>query len=71
MKSHFLLCIDDGGFPEALEKRKFYAVLDDSDAASVGMVRVVDESGGDFLYPNACFANVDLPQQVERELEAP
>ena len=70
MKPHFLLCIDDGGWPESLEKRKFYEVLDDSDAASDGMVRVIDESGEDYLYPRACFADVTLPQPVERALEA-
>jgi hypothetical protein len=34
------------------------------------MVRVIDESGEDYLYPRACFADVPLPQQVERALEA-
>jgi hypothetical protein len=70
MKPHFLLCIDDGGFPESLEKRKFYEVLEDSDTVSEGMVRVIDESGEDYLYPRAYFADVALPQQVERALEA-
>jgi hypothetical protein len=70
MKPHFLLCINDGGSPESLEKRKFYEVLDDSDAVSEGMVRVIDESGEDYLYPRTCFTDVALPQQVERALEA-
>jgi hypothetical protein len=70
MKSHFLLCIDDGGSPESLEKRKFDEVLDDVSAVSEGMVRVIDESGEDYLYPRAYFADVALPQQIERALEA-
>jgi hypothetical protein len=70
MKLHFLLCIDDGGAPEALEKRKFYKMLDDPDAASDGLVRVIDESGEDYLYPRAYFADVALPAQIERALEA-
>jgi hypothetical protein len=70
MKPHFLLCIDDGGFSESLEKRKFYEVLEDSGAVSEGMVRVIDESGEDYLYPRTYFADVALPQQVERALEA-
>ncbi len=70
MKRRFLLCIDDGGFPESLEKRKFYEVLEDADAVSEEMVRVIDESGEDYLYPRACFADVTLPSQIERALEA-
>jgi hypothetical protein len=70
MNSHFLLCIDDNGSPESLEKRKFYEVVNDPSAASEDMVRVIDESGEDYLYPRACFADVALPQQVERALEA-
>lgn len=70
MKSHFLLCIDDGGAPESLEKRKFYEVLDDPSADAEGMVRVIDESGEDYHYPRAYFADVALSQQVERALEA-
>lgn len=70
MKPHFLLCIDDGGSPESLEKRKFYPVVNDASADSEGMVRVIDESGEDYLYPRTYFADVALPQQVERALEA-
>jgi hypothetical protein len=70
MKSRFLLCIDDGGAPESLEKRKFYEVLADAGADSEGMVRVIDESGEDYLYPHTYFAKVALPQQIERALQA-
>lgn len=70
MKSHFLLCIDDGGSPESLEKRKFYEVLPDVGADAEGMVRVIDESGEDYLYPRSYFADVALPLQIERALEA-
>jgi hypothetical protein len=70
MKSRFILCIDDGGAPEALEKRKLYEVRPDADAANEGMVRVIDESGEDYLYPRTYFLVVDLPQKVERALKA-
>ncbi|MDD5262166.1 MAG: hypothetical protein PHD76_10005 [Methylacidiphilales bacterium] len=70
MKPHFLLCIDDGGSPESLEKRKFYEVLEDAEAASEGMVRIMDESGEDYLYPRHYFADVSLPQQIERVFQA-
>jgi hypothetical protein len=70
MKTLFLLCIDDGGAPEALDKRKLYEVLTDADAASEGMVRVIDESGEDYLYPRSFFAVIALPQKIERALKA-
>ncbi len=70
MRSKFLLCVNDGGFPEALEPRKFYRVLDDVAAAVEGMVRVIDESGDDYLYPLACFIEIPLSGAVEGRLEA-
>jgi hypothetical protein len=70
MKPRFLLCIDDGGRPESLEKRKFYEILEDAEAVSERMVRVIDESGEDYLYPRSFFADVALPRQIERALEA-
>lgn len=68
MKRKFLLCINDGGYPEALEPRKFYRVIADQEAAAEGMTRVVDESGEDYLYPVSCFVDVALPQAVEKSL---
>ncbi len=65
-----LLCIDDGGAPESLEKRKLYEVRPDADAAKEDLVRVIDESGEDYLYPRAYFLVVALPQKVERALKA-
>ena len=70
MKSKFLLCVNDGGFPESLEPRKFYRVVDDAAAAVEGMARVIDESGEDYLYPQACFVEVPLSCAVEGRLEA-
>ncbi len=70
MKSKFLLCVNDGGFPESLEPRKFYRVVDDAAAAAEGLARVIDESGEDYLYPQACFVEVPLSGAVEGRLEA-
>jgi len=52
----------------SLEPRKFYVALPDADAAAHGQVRVVDESGEDYLYPAARFAEVPLPPGVRRRL---
>lgn len=70
MKTHFVLCIDDGGYPESLEARKLYKVVDDPDAMKEGMLRVVDESGEDYLYPRSCFTRLPLPRRIEKQLVA-
>ena len=70
MKKQFVLCIDSGGYPESLEKRKFYELIDDPDAAKDGLVRVIDESGEDYLYPESLFVSAVLPPQIEEALEA-
>lgn len=58
----FLLCINNDGYPASLEVRKFYRTLPDADASAKGFVRVVDESGEDYLYPTGNFVAVELPK---------
>jgi len=70
MNMKFVLCVNDGGYPEALEPRKFYEVIADQEAAAEGLLRVVDESGEDYLYPQSCFIEVPLPRAVEEYLTA-
>ena len=70
MKAKFALCIDDGGYPEALEPRKFYEVVKDVEAESEGMIRVIDESGEDYLYPKSCFVELALPSGIQARLLA-
>lgn len=62
----FLLCVSNEGYPASLEVRKVYQVLPDPVAASWGFVRVVDESGEDYLYPSECFVVVELPRAAAR-----
>ncbi len=64
----FAVCIDNRGYPASLELHKIYRILPDSDAAEDGDIRVVDESGEDYLYPVERFVVVDLPQTVRRSL---
>lgn len=66
----FILCVDHGGYPEALEPRKFYRLVNDPSAIAEGMRRVIDESGEDYLYPASCFVELPLPSSVEARLEA-
>jgi hypothetical protein len=63
----FVMCVRNEAFPASLEVHKIYLVLADSEAASHQMLRVVDESGEDYLYPAELFTPVELPQ-VAREL---
>jgi hypothetical protein len=60
------VCVDNEGYPASLEKRKLYVVLPDPGAEKHGLVRVIDESGEDYLYPKAFFRSVALPQSVKR-----
>lgn len=65
----FALCIHPGD-SEDLEVRKVYEVIPDAKAAREGYLRVVDESGEDYLYPSAYFAPLRLPPGTLRELAA-
>jgi len=65
---HFAVCIDNRGYPASLELHKIYRVLPDEGAAEDGDVRVIDESGEDYLYPAERFVEVELPQTVRRSL---
>jgi hypothetical protein len=62
----FVLCVNSGGYPAALEPRKIYQALNDPVAESRGLLRVVDESGEDYLYPSDLFVPIEVPAAAER-----
>lgn len=62
----FAVCIGNSEYPASLELHKVYQVLPDEDAAVDGDIRVIDESGEDYLYPADYFILVKLPQEVEQ-----
>lgn len=64
----FAVCINNVDYPAALELHKIYRVLPDEDAEADGDLRIVDESGEDYLYPADWFVLVKLPQVVEESL---
>ena len=64
----FAVCVSNADYPASLELHKIYRVLPDEDAASEGDIRVVDESGEDYLYPAEYFVLVELPKSVEKSL---
>jgi hypothetical protein len=66
----FAICIQNEDYPASLELWKVYRVLPDEKAAKHRLVRVVDESGEDYLYPESWFAPIKLPQTVEKAMLA-
>lgn len=62
----FAICIRNDDYLASLELRKVYPVLPGAEAASHHMLRVIDESGDDYLYPEAFFMLVELPEAVRR-----
>ncbi|HXG84537.1 MAG TPA: hypothetical protein VNI84_10965 [Pyrinomonadaceae bacterium] len=64
----FAVCVDNKGYPASLERHKIYRVLPDEDAVKDGDLRIIDESGEDYLYSANRFVFVKLPQIVETSL---
>jgi hypothetical protein len=64
----FVVCVKNKDYPAALELRKLYQVVVDDKAAKVYQIRVIDESGEDYLYPLDYFVPVQLPQSAERAI---
>ena len=62
------MCIDNSEYPASLELHKIYRVVSDEAAAREGDVRIIDESGEDYLYPAEWFVPVEVPRQVESSL---
>ena len=65
---HYVICVRNDDYAASLELKKLYEVLDDEFGAKHQMIRVIDESGEDYLYPESYFVRVDLPAAVERTL---
>jgi hypothetical protein len=61
----FALCIDNDGCPMSLEVLKLYEVVPDADAESENLIRVIDESGEDYMYDASSFVRLDLPPSAE------
>ena len=64
-QSEFMICVRNDKYAASLELRKVYRSIPDPEASSHKMVRVVDESGEDYLYPDDCFVAVELPPALE------
>ena len=66
--SQFVICVDNSEYPVSLELHKLYRILPDEDAALDGDIRVIDESGEDYLYPAEYFVVIKVPSQSAQAL---
>lgn len=64
----FTVCVQNTGYEASLELHKIYPVLPDEDALRHGLVRVIDESGEDYLYPEALFVPIEPSERLKRAL---
>jgi len=62
----FVVCLKNKDYAASLELRKLYQVISDEAAAKLRQIRVIDESGEDYLYPEEYFVAVELPQAAEK-----
>jgi hypothetical protein len=67
-ESQFVVCVANDGYPASLELHKIYRALSDDEAERDGDLRIVDESGEDYLYPSKWFVQVKIPQAVKTSL---
>lgn len=65
---HFVICVENKGYKASLERRKLYPILIDLSAEKKGLIRIIDESGEDYLYPKKLFISLDLPKNIEKKL---
>jgi hypothetical protein len=65
-EARFVLCVRNKDYPASLELRKVYRLLSDEQASKHHQVRVIDESGEDYLYPEEYFVPIKLPQAAEK-----
>ncbi len=61
-----VICVNNSGYEASLERRKIYVSVPDARAEKLGQIRVIDESGEDYLYGKDSFLEVSLPQSVRQ-----
>ena len=69
-KIHFVICIDNTDYEASLIVLKMYEVVPDPQAEKDDMLRIIDESGEDYLFHSSHFISIELPVEVERALAA-
>jgi hypothetical protein len=69
-KRTFVVCLSNDGYAASLETRKIYVALQDREAERNGLLRVIDESGDDYLYERTRFAPLKLPRGIQQAFTA-
>ena len=69
-KKSFVVCLSNDGYAASLERRKIYVAIRDAAAERNGLLRVIDESGDDYLYSRERFAHLKLPRELQQALAA-
>ena len=67
-RASFVVCLDNTGYDASLDVRKIYRIVADAKADKLGLIRVIDESGEDYLYPKKLFAAIEVSPAVQRRL---
>ena len=68
VRSRYVVCVNNDGYAASLEKRKIYQLLPDASAKAHHLLRVIDESGEDYLYPADWFVSIAVSPSVARAL---
>jgi len=64
VESDYAVCVKNDGYQVSLETRKIYCIIPDRDALSHKMIRVIDESGEEYLFPADYFVSIQLPDNL-------
>jgi hypothetical protein len=67
---HLVVCVKNDGYAASLERRKLYLVVRDAAAEKHGLLRIIDESGEDYLYPKVFFRQIALPRSLKKAILA-
>jgi hypothetical protein len=68
ISKEFVVCISNEDYPAALELHKIYRLIPDENAEAEGDIRIIDESGEDYIYPASYFVTINVPHMVEESL---
>ena len=66
--ARLVICINNGGYVDDLKVRTVYQLLPDESAAKSNYIRIIDETGEDYLYPADLFASIELPSELQKVL---
>ena len=70
LNTKYVVCVNNKGYPVSLELRKIYLTLPDDGEPDLGLIRVIDESGEDYLYPEDWFVLIELTEGAEKAVSA-